>query len=129
MIEQIKQELDRESDDFQLTPPRLRKHVYDLISELERLKKQLSESRQMKQFHISEEHEKANVQVEELRKALGKAGKFISAIMEFHGQNLQVANWHLNGDLEPWDNFFEENMDGDELEVIRQALERKVESA
>lgn len=27
----------------------------------------------------------------------------------FYGQNLQVANWHLNGDLEPIDKFFEEN--------------------
>jgi hypothetical protein len=26
-----------------------------------------------------------------------------------YGQNLQVANWHLNGELEPLDNFFEEN--------------------
>lgn len=25
------------------------------------------------------------------------------------GQNLKVANWHLNGDLEPLDNFFTKN--------------------
>lgn len=27
----------------------------------------------------------------------------------FYGQNMSVANWHLNGDLEPMDVFFEEN--------------------
>jgi hypothetical protein len=27
----------------------------------------------------------------------------------FYGQNLQVANWHRNGDLEPIDKFFESN--------------------
>jgi hypothetical protein len=27
----------------------------------------------------------------------------------FYGQNLQVANWHLNGELEPMDSFFETN--------------------
>jgi len=27
----------------------------------------------------------------------------------FYGQNMLVANWHLNGDLEPIDSFFEEN--------------------
>jgi hypothetical protein len=27
----------------------------------------------------------------------------------FYGQNLEFANWHRNGDLEPIDKFFEEN--------------------
>lgn len=27
----------------------------------------------------------------------------------FYDQNLEVANWHLNGDLEPIDSFFDEN--------------------
>ena len=27
----------------------------------------------------------------------------------FYGQNMEVANWHLNGDLEPIDSFFDEN--------------------
>lgn len=26
-----------------------------------------------------------------------------------YGQGLEVANWHMNGDLEPLDNLFEEN--------------------
>lgn len=36
--------------------------------------------------------------------------RIVSEIWEtFYGQNLQVANWHKNGDLEPMDNFFESN--------------------
>lgn len=27
----------------------------------------------------------------------------------FYGQGFEIANWHLNGDLEAIDNFFEEN--------------------
>ncbi len=27
----------------------------------------------------------------------------------FYGQNMELTNWHLNGDTEPIDNFFEEN--------------------
>lgn len=27
----------------------------------------------------------------------------------FYGQNLELANWHLNGTFEPIDNFFENN--------------------
>lgn len=26
---------------------------------------------------------------------------------ELYGQNLQIANWHLNGELEPLDNFID----------------------
>lgn len=56
--------------------------------------------------------------------ALRKAESFISRIMGFYGQGLSVFNWHQNGDGEPWDNFFDENMDGDEIEVIHSTLQR-----
>ncbi|NWL87580.1 hypothetical protein DMN77_08175 [Paenibacillus sp. 79R4] len=55
-------------------------------------------------------------------KALEKAERFIGAMMEFYGEGLTVHNWHQNGDGEPWDNFFDNNMEGDELESIRTAL-------
>ncbi|WMT42818.1 hypothetical protein RE628_11325 [Paenibacillus sp. D2_2] len=55
-------------------------------------------------------------------RALEKAEQFISAMMEFYGEGLTVYNWHQNGDGEPWDNFFDSNMEGNELESIRTAL-------
>nr|WP_310616650.1 hypothetical protein [Pantoea cypripedii] len=35
--------------------------------------------------------------------------KAVVEFNELYGQNLGVANWHQNGDVEPLDNFFEEN--------------------
>jgi hypothetical protein len=41
---------------------------------------------------------------------IAKYSAKLSEIKEtLYGQNLQVANWHQNGELEPLDNFFEEN--------------------
>tara|TARA_R110001606_G_scaffold8453_3_gene37204 strand:+ start:7390 stop:7632 length:243 start_codon:yes stop_codon:yes gene_type:complete len=37
------------------------------------------------------------------------AAKLADIKDSLYGQGLQVANWHLNGELEPLDNFFEEN--------------------
>ena len=47
--------------------------------------------------------------------ALKAALAFIDVMLSFYGTNLEVANWHLNGDLQSWDSFFDNNMRGDEL--------------
>lgn len=33
----------------------------------------------------------------------------LEALWSFYGEGLDVANWHMNGDLEPLDNFFDQN--------------------
>ena len=33
--------------------------------------------------------------------------KFKQYFDEMYGQGLEIANWHLNGALEPFDNFYE----------------------
>ena len=33
--------------------------------------------------------------------------KFKQYFDELYGQGLEIANWHLNGELEPFDNFYE----------------------
>jgi len=33
--------------------------------------------------------------------------KFYSYFRELYGEGLEVANWHKNGDLEPFDNLFD----------------------
>lgn len=35
--------------------------------------------------------------------------KLKEVVETLYGKGLQVANWHMNGDLEPLDNLFEEN--------------------
>jgi hypothetical protein len=56
--------------------------------------------------------------------ACQKAYATLEAITEFCGQNLEVHGWHLNGDSEPFDNFIEENMDGNELELLFKAIQK-----
>lgn len=48
-----------------------------------------------------------------LREELDGFRSFYNYMKELYGTGLEVANWHLNGDLESFDNFFEsaqENM-------------------
>lgn len=33
--------------------------------------------------------------------------KFVEYFDDLYGQGLEVANWHMNGALEPFDNFYE----------------------
>ena len=60
----------------------------------------------------------------ELLIAAQKAYETLGAILDFYGIDLQIANWHLNGELESFDNFIEENTDGDELELLSTALKK-----
>jgi hypothetical protein len=47
--------------------------------------------------------------LERLRKG-AEAERIVTEMWDMlYGQNLQVGNWHKNGDLEPMDNFFELN--------------------
>ena len=38
---------------------------------------------------------------------LEKLQRFYDYWKDFYGQGLEIANWHLNGDLEPFDYFYE----------------------
>lgn len=48
--------------------------------------------------------EACRVAVDELRQCLAFKGYFV----DLYGKGLAIANWHKNGDLEPFDNFFED---------------------
>lgn len=45
--------------------------------------------------------------VEELESENRKLKAFYDYFAELYGKGLEVDNWHGNGDLEPFDNFFE----------------------
>lgn len=52
--------------------------------------------------------------VQKLQQEIERLKAFHEYFRELYGQGLEVANWHLNGDLEPFDDFFnsaEEEMD------------------
>jgi hypothetical protein len=46
-------------------------------------------------------------EVEEMKGDIEHYKKFYDYMCDLYGKGLEVANWHLNGDLEPFDNFFE----------------------
>ncbi len=58
-------------------------------------------------------------QIELMQTVINTAYCELDALWSFHGKNLDVTNWHQNGDLEPLDSFFEENNYG-ALEMTRQ---------
>jgi hypothetical protein len=55
----------------------------------------------------------------ELEKKVERLEKFYKYFSELYGQNLQIANWHQNDALEPFDYFFdsaEQEMGDEETE-------------
>jgi hypothetical protein len=53
--------------------------------------------------------------VEECREAT----KFKKYFDELYGQGLEIANWHQNGDLEPFDNFYDSAIDLKRREIMK----------
>jgi hypothetical protein len=60
----------------------------------------------------------------ELLEACIKAYEALDAILDFRDQGLKVQGWHLNGDAEPFDNFINENMQGNEIELLYKAIQK-----
>jgi hypothetical protein len=60
----------------------------------------------------------------ELLEACQKAYEVLEAISSNCGNNLQVYGWHLNGDPEPFDNFIDDNMDGNELDLLFKVISK-----
>ena len=56
--------------------------------------------------------ELALAQLEE-KNELKSLKEFKSYFEELYGQGLEVANWHQNGDTEPFDSFFESALDAE----------------
>lgn len=64
--------------------------------------------------HFSEENTKLKAEIEELQTTNAKLCEEIAELKRFkqyfdelYGTGLEVANWHLNGDLESLDNFMD----------------------
>lgn len=50
-------------------------------------------------------------ELKEVRHAVLEAIRFKMYFDKLYGQGLEIANWHLNGALEPFDNFYEAAID------------------
>jgi hypothetical protein len=62
--------------------------------------------------HLREENA---AQAEEIK----KLQTYMYRVLSFYGTGLSVLNWHDNGDSEPWDSFFDDNMDAEDIERLR----------
>lgn len=51
-------------------------------------------------------HNDLNWLIEQAEEAR-KLKEFYDYFAELYGKGLEVANWHMNGELEPFDNFFD----------------------
>ncbi|MGD7021753.1 hypothetical protein ACQCVK_04120 [Rossellomorea vietnamensis] len=60
----------------------------------------------------------------ELLEACQKAYEVLEAISSHCGNNLQVYGWHLNGDPETFDSFIDDNMDGNELDLLFKTISK-----
>jgi hypothetical protein len=60
----------------------------------------------------------------DLLEACIKAYEALDAILDFREQGLKVQGWHLNGDAEPFDKFINENMQGNEIELLYKAIQK-----
>ena len=55
------------------------------------------------------EYERCNYQIQ--KEKFEKLKKFKEYFDDLYGQGYEIANWHMNGDLEPFDNFYESALD------------------
>ena len=53
-----------------------------------------------------------NEQVINILSQIIEALRFKEYFDSLYGQGLEIANWHMNGELEPFDNFYDAALDG-----------------
>lgn len=76
----------------------------DDIEQLRLTLEQLSE--QLSELH-SELHVDIMTAIKMINSKMLKAIQFVEYFDELYGTGLEIANYHLNGELEPFDNFYE----------------------
>lgn len=92
---------------------KLRKHQYESNIEDKNIDKDDKFKKSIKKLQnivaiINTDHKKESVEYKEVLKTAISALKFKNYFDELYGQGLQIAYYHQNGDLEPFDNFYDE---------------------
>jgi len=80
--------------------------INDLKSDLEDLQENY-EWLEIKCDDLNDRCEESDKGYEELEEKTNKLQSFYDYMKDLYGTGLEIANWHLNGDLEPYDNFFD----------------------
>lgn len=88
------------------------------------LKKEWIASVRRYDVHTQEENAKLISAAPELLEACIKAYEAIDSILDFKERGLMVQGLNISGGLEPFDNFINENMEGNELELLYKAIQK-----
>lgn len=76
-------------------------------AEGERLLIEFAEEQQKKVEALETANDLLHDETKELQQEVKRLKKFYDYFRELYGQSLEIAFWHQNGELEPFDNFFE----------------------
>lgn len=57
--------------------------------------------------YYKQQYKNKDIWIETIEKENKKLKAFYDYWSDLYGQGLEIANWHLNGDLEPFDDFFD----------------------
>lgn len=74
--------------------------------------------------HTQEENARLMSAAPELLEACIKAYEALDSILAFKERGLMVQGLNISGGLEPFDNFINENMEGNELELLYKAIQK-----
>lgn len=84
----------------------LDKEHYNFQEIIDNLESEL-ESLQEDYDSLDNQYDDLRTENEELEEKCNKLQEFYNYMKELYGEGLEVANWNLNGDLEPFDTFFD----------------------
>lgn len=104
-------------------------HVYAKYTEKEKIKYPGSSGRFLANVRRYDVHtQEANARLisaaPELLEACIKAYEAIDSILDFKERGLMVQGLNIHGSLEPFDNFINENMEGNELELLYKSIQK-----
>lgn len=71
---------------------------------------------------LQQENEQLQAQVAKMREALRKAREALDYWRELYGIGLEVLNWHMNGDIETFDSFYDSSGTYEALAEIDKAI-------
>lgn len=106
-LQEITEKIERALYLYNPIPITTIKEIVDqLIAEVRKLRKPLIVSSTIKKLADENKlykdlYTKVNTQNMVYKVALEKSEEALKEVMSWHGDNLQIANWHQNGALEP----------------------------
>lgn len=81
--------------------------IADLLEEMNHEIEKLRDRNLRLEKHMTEKVQKHRQTIKKMRLTQAALQAYKDYISALYGENYQIANWHLNGDLEPLDSFID----------------------